>query len=281
MRHLIALTRLVHACSVFGVKATPGYKAPTLTGHKSSVLGVFFAGICALHDRHSSCLHTAWPGLSLAHGRTGDAVASAARLAGVSVPSLISVSEDGAVHTFAYNRESRQGSTTSGDDADEHHTGSEFTGAACVYSVGFTPTCFLEAACLRPPKDISHGAGGQWWLSSRQFLQLRGAKVTAAGFHRNSGVLITAYSSGIFELHQMPDFTHLQVLSATNNSITAVTFNGGRQWLCDFTRVVAAVQSERKCETGCNVQMPETGLQSELPSLASSWCGTGGRKRMS
>ena len=63
-------------------------------------------------------------------------------------------------------------------------------------------------------------------MASRQYLQLRGAKVTAVAFHQSSGVLVTAYSSGIFELHQMPDFTHIQILSATHNSITAVTFNG-------------------------------------------------------
>ena len=148
-------------------------------------------------------------------------MASAARLAGVSEPSLMSVAEDGAVHTFTYNRSPQQRSTSVGYAVEEHGATSKFTGAVmtqqsrCIF-------CFHKAGVMVHWR----GAGGQWWLNSRHFLQLRGAKVTAVDFHRSSGVLLTAYSSGIFELHQMPDFTHLQVLSATHHSITAVTFNG-------------------------------------------------------
>jgi len=56
-------------------------------------------------------------------------VASAARLAGVSEPSLISVAEDGAIHTFAYNRGAEQPSASLGDAVDEHEGTSQFTGA--------------------------------------------------------------------------------------------------------------------------------------------------------
>ncbi len=66
--------------------------------------------------------------LNLTARVTGEAVASAARLAGVSEPSLVSIAEDGAVHTFAYNRGSQQPSASVGDAVDEHKGTPRFTG---------------------------------------------------------------------------------------------------------------------------------------------------------
>ena len=126
------------------------------------------------------------------------------------------------MHTFAYNRTSFVGSASSAGELEQPSESSQFHGAN-QNAAGREAVLF---STLIAGLNLICDAGGQWWLSSRRHLQLQGAKVTAVAYHRGSGVLLTAYSSGIFDLHQMPAFTHLQVLSATRNSITAATFHG-------------------------------------------------------
>ena len=66
-------------------------------------------------------------------------------------------------------------------------------------------------------------------MKSKHYLMQRSAKVSAVDLHRGSGLLLVAFTSGTFDIYQMPAFQHLQALSVTRHRITAATFNGARR----------------------------------------------------
>jgi periodic tryptophan protein 2 len=68
-------------------------------------------------------------------------------------------------------------------------------------------------------------AGGSWALTAKHYFNQRGAKVSACDYHRASGLLVVGYTSGLFDLHQLPDFSNIHTLSISRERITAMTFN--------------------------------------------------------
>ncbi|WIA36397.1 hypothetical protein OEZ86_007709 [Tetradesmus obliquus] len=60
---------------------------------------------------------------------------------------------------------------------------------------------------------------------------LRGARLSAADYHRPSGVLVVGFSNGLFELYQLPEFQVLQTLSVSHERISTAAFNAGGDWL--------------------------------------------------
>ncbi len=61
------------------------------------------------------------------------------------------------------------------------------------------------------PNAFPFLASGSWALSEKHYMHQRGAKVSAADLHRATGTLVVGYSSGIFEMLQLPSFESLQV----------------------------------------------------------------------
>lgn len=49
-------------------------------------------------------------------------------------------------------------------------------------------------------------ACGSWVLSTRHFFLQRGARLSAADYHKASGILVAGFSNGLFELYQLPEF---------------------------------------------------------------------------
>lgn len=49
-------------------------------------------------------------------------------------------------------------------------------------------------------------AVGSWVLCSRHFFMQRGARLSAADYHKASGILVVGFSNGLFELYQLPEF---------------------------------------------------------------------------
>ena len=73
-----------------------------------------------------------------------------------------------------------------------------------------------------------HGAwpGDAWHLSSKHHLAQQGARVSAADMQRSTGLLLVAFTSGIFHLYQMPACQLLQTLSVTRHCLSAAVLNG-------------------------------------------------------
>lgn len=59
-----------------------------------------------------------------------------------------------------------------------------------------------DAAAAQQPEICR----GTWVLSARHFFMQRGARLSAADYHKPSGILVAGFSNGLFELYQLPEF---------------------------------------------------------------------------
>lgn len=59
----------------------------------------------------------------------------------------------------------------------------------------------------------------------------RNATMTAATYHKKSKLLITAYSTGAFYLHELPDVSLIHSLSISDHSIATACFNITGDWI--------------------------------------------------
>lgn len=80
------------------------------------------------------------------------------------------------------------------------------------------------AACLRC-------AGGHWKLDEKLYFNQRGARVSAADYHAASGMLVAAFTNGIFDLYELPAFQNVHTLSVTRERISSATFNATGNWV--------------------------------------------------
>lgn len=59
----------------------------------------------------------------------------------------------------------------------------------------------------------------------------RSATLTAATYHKKSKLLITAYSTGVFYLHELPEVTLIHSLSISDFAIQTACFNDTGDWI--------------------------------------------------
>ncbi|KAF2402943.1 periodic tryptophan protein-like protein 2 [Trichodelitschia bisporula] len=71
----------------------------------------------------------------------------------------------------------------------------------------------------------------RWRIAKKHFFMQNNATLTCAAFHAPSNLLVTGFSSGIFMIHELPDFNEIQTLSISNNGIDYVTINSTGEWL--------------------------------------------------
>ncbi|PIK47368.1 putative periodic tryptophan protein 2-like isoform X2 [Apostichopus japonicus] len=57
------------------------------------------------------------------------------------------------------------------------------------------------------------------------------AENTCADYHKKNRILVTGFSSGVFQIHEMPDFNLIHTLSISDQKIAAVTFNPSGDWI--------------------------------------------------
>ncbi|KAI5286470.1 hypothetical protein KEM52_001987, partial [Ascosphaera acerosa] len=57
------------------------------------------------------------------------------------------------------------------------------------------------------------------------------AKVTCAALHSPTNLLVVGFSSGLFALYELPDFTQIHALSISQSHIDNVTVNASGEWL--------------------------------------------------
>ena len=74
-------------------------------------------------------------------------------------------------------------------------------------------------------------ARGVWGIGKKHYFMQRGAKLSAADFHKGTGVLVVGFSNGLFELYQLPEFQQIHALSASRERISALAFNAAGDWL--------------------------------------------------
>ncbi|KAF9787924.1 WD40 repeat-like protein [Thelephora terrestris] len=116
--------------------------------------------------------------------------------------SIYTVSRDGAVFTWREKQNDDKSDTGGG--------------------VSATPTS----------RDIGISiAQTRWGVHKRDYFGQHNTRVTCSVFHRPSNLLVIGFSTGVFGLWEMPDFTNLHTLSISQEKISSVAINPSGEWL--------------------------------------------------
>ncbi|XP_055527884.1 periodic tryptophan protein 2 homolog [Wyeomyia smithii] len=83
----------------------------------------------------------------------------------------------------------------------------------------------------QPKKGFRYKRLARHYLADEARKENHKAVVTAAAYHKHLKILITAYSTGVFYLHELPDVTMIHSLSISDHRIESVTFNNTGDWL--------------------------------------------------
>ncbi|XP_020631360.1 periodic tryptophan protein 2 homolog [Orbicella faveolata] len=71
-----------------------------------------------------------------------------------------------------------------------------------------------------------------WKKHSKHYYNQDGsAELTTTAFHKSSHLLIAGFSTGLFSLHEVPDFILIHTLSISQQSIRTVAVNPSGEWL--------------------------------------------------
>ena len=130
-------------------------------------------------------------------------------------PALYTLSRDGALHAWTYYKPEEvieKDGEIENDDEDVENIDNKTTSSST------------------PHQSLTF-SGGNWKLTDKYYFNQRGAKLTAAAFHGNLGILAVGFSNGLFELLQLPDNTTIHTLSVGREKITSLTFNPSGDWV--------------------------------------------------
>ena len=61
----------------------------------------------------------------------------------------------------------------------------------------------LSSNGFAEPSDDLSGAGWRFRCANKMNFQQRGARLTAVDFHKDTGILVVAFTNGLFELYQV------------------------------------------------------------------------------
>lgn len=82
-------------------------------------------------------------------------------------------------------------------------------------------------------KDKELTKNVRYKLASKHFFNKEGDfnNLTAAAFHKPTHILVTGFASGIFHLHELPEFNLIHSLSISDQRITSVAINSSGDWI--------------------------------------------------
>jgi periodic tryptophan protein 2 len=98
----------------------------------------------------------------------------------------------------------------------------------------------VEMDILDLPSTSANGANAavdhtvaytRWGISDRHYFNQPGTRVVCAIFHPKTSLLIVGFSTGVFGLWEMPEFTPVHTLSISNEKISSVAVNPSGEWL--------------------------------------------------
>jgi len=79
--------------------------------------------------------------------------------------------------------------------------------------------------------DRETATSGRWKLEAKNYFRQDHAKVISASFFAATSLLVCGFSSGIFALYEMPDFTNIHSLSISQQKVDTVAINASGDWL--------------------------------------------------
>lgn len=83
----------------------------------------------------------------------------------------------------------------------------------------------------RSKHPFSYTRTARHYLMNEIRREKRDATLTACTYHRRSRLLITAYSTGVFYLHELPDVSLIHSLSISEHSVSTACFNATGDWI--------------------------------------------------
>ena len=89
-----------------------------------------------------------------------------------------------------------------------------------------------EAPVASASRDVGTSiARTRWGVYKRNYFNQHNTKVACSIFHRPSNLLVIGFSTGVFGLWEMPDFTNLHTLSISQEKISSIAINPPGEWL--------------------------------------------------
>ncbi|KAJ3293421.1 hypothetical protein HDU79_000365 [Rhizoclosmatium sp. JEL0117] len=80
-------------------------------------------------------------------------------------------------------------------------------------------------------KRRMEGEKKKWTLTGRHYFNQNHAKVVSCDFHAPSNLLVVGFTSGVFGIWELPDFTNIHTLSITQKKVDTVTISPSGDWL--------------------------------------------------
>uniref|UniRef100_A0A3P9I1R8 PWP2 small subunit processome component n=1 Tax=Oryzias latipes TaxID=8090 RepID=A0A3P9I1R8_ORYLA len=83
------------------------------------------------------------------------------------------------------------------------------------------------------PEDDKKIKNVRFKQASKHFFNKEGDfnNLTAAAFHKQTHILVTGFASGVFHLHELPDFNLVHSLSISQQRIASVAVNASGDWI--------------------------------------------------
>ncbi|XP_056157267.1 PWP2 small subunit processome component [Lampris incognitus] len=83
------------------------------------------------------------------------------------------------------------------------------------------------------PKEKKGAKNVRFKQRSKHFFNKEGDfnNLTAAAFHKQTHILVTGFASGIFHLHELPEFSLIHSLSISDQRIASVVMNSSGDWI--------------------------------------------------
>ena len=220
---------------VFSLHPIEGYRPPILTGHKETPIAVHF---------------------------TSKKLQEAASIMNKDPPYLYTISRDGALFGWTYFKdetpEELEGTEEDSDESsDESFDSGKVSDADNDDDENTQDKTVDGASSDNDDSKLENGrrnskekaielsdkknafkimqtetfAGGHWRLTDKYYFNQRGSKITTAAFHRGIGILAVGFSSGLFELLQLPEMSTIHTLSIGREKLTSMAFNPTGEWI--------------------------------------------------
>ena len=89
----------------------------------------------------------------------------------------------------------------------------------------------LEEPVASTSKARNDIASTRWGIHKRNYFNQPGTKVVCSTFHRPSNLLVIGFSTGVFGLWEMPDFSNIHTLSISQEKISSIAISPSGEWL--------------------------------------------------
>ncbi|KAF8503896.1 WD40 repeat-like protein [Hysterangium stoloniferum] len=122
---------------------------------------------------------------------------------------IYTVSRDGAVFTWRAKPNEEADEDSEEEDMDDQPVASTSTASLLDNTIATT----------------------RWGISERHYFNQANTRVVCSTFHPKTNLLVIGFSTGVFGLWEMPDFTNVYTLSVSQERISSIAINPTGEWI--------------------------------------------------